>query len=108
MLLDSLSAHVPGLKIVAAHPSWPWQSEAIAAARHKPTIWLELSGWSPKHFPPELMEACTKELSKRTLFGSDFPFITPELWLREWEKHGVDPEVTQRILYDNAAELLGV
>jgi uncharacterized protein len=108
MLLDALAAQVPTLKIVAAHPSWPWQDEAIAAARHKPTIWLELSGWSPKYFPPQLVEACTGTLAERTLFGSDFPFITPELWLREWDKLGVDPAVTQRILHDNAAELLGV
>lgn len=108
MLLDTLAAVVPSLKIIAAHPSWPWQSEAIAAARHKPTIWLELSGWSPKYFPQELIEACTGALAERTLFGSDFPFITPEMWLREWDKLGVDAAVTQRILLDNAAALLGL
>ncbi len=108
MLLDALAADVPELSIVAAHPSWPWQPEAIAAARHKPSIWLELSGWSPKYFPPELLDASTGPLAARTLFGSDFPFITPELWLREWAKLDIDDTVTRGVLHDNATRLLGL
>lgn len=38
----------PDLQIVNAHPSWPWQDEAISLAMHKPNIWIDLSGWSPK------------------------------------------------------------
>jgi predicted TIM-barrel fold metal-dependent hydrolase len=108
MLLDALAALVPDLRIVAAHPSWPWQDEAIAAARHKPSIWLELSGWSPKYFPQPLLDACTSTLADRTLFGSDFPFITPEFWLREWDKLGIKEAISRRILHDNAAALLGL
>jgi predicted TIM-barrel fold metal-dependent hydrolase len=108
MLLDALAAHVPALQIIAAHPSWPWQDEAIAAARHKPSIWLELSGWSPKYIPEQLLNAVTGEFAERTLFGSDFPFITPEFWMREWHKLGVADDVTAAVLYDNAARLLGV
>jgi predicted TIM-barrel fold metal-dependent hydrolase len=108
MLLDALAVRVHELEIVAAHPSWPWQEEAIAAARHKPTIWLELSGWSPKYLSPSLLESVTGELAERTLFGSDFPFITPEFWLREWDKLDVDPQVTQGILLENATRLLGL
>ncbi len=60
-----LAARVPELRIVAAHPSWPWQDEAIATARHKPSVWLELSGWSPRLFPAALLEAVTGELRER-------------------------------------------
>ncbi len=42
------------------------------------------------------------------LFGSDFPFITPQKWIGDWERLGVDGEVTRRILHDNAAALLGL
>ena len=106
MMLDSLAVHVPDLQIIAAHPSWPWQQEALAAARHKPTIWLELSGWSPKYISKPLLEEATTTMADRTLFGSDFPFIPPGLWLHEWEKLGIDDDVTRKILHDNAARLL--
>jgi hypothetical protein len=36
------------IPIVLAHPSWPWQDEAISLAMHKPNIWIDLSGCSPK------------------------------------------------------------
>ena len=108
MRLDSLAARHPQLRIIAAHPSWPWQDEAIATARHKPSVWLELSGWSPRLFPPELLDAVTGELSHRALFGSDFPFITPQKWIGDWELLGVPAEVTRRVLHDNAAALLGL
>lgn len=107
MLLDALAAHVPELQIIAAHPSWPWQDEAIAAARHKPSIWLELSGWSPKYLPDVLLDAVRGQLSTRTLFGSDFPFITPEFWLREWDKLDMPSTVTEAVLVGNARRLLG-
>lgn len=108
MRLDSLAARIPELSIIAAHPSWPWQEEAIATARHKPSVWLELSGWSPRRFPPALVEAVTGELLHRSLFGSDFPFITPQKWIGDWEQLDIAPEATRRILHDNAAELLGL
>jgi predicted TIM-barrel fold metal-dependent hydrolase len=108
MRLDSLAARHPELRIIAAHPSWPWQDEAIATARHKPSVWLELSGWSPRLFPANLVEAVTGELSHRSLFGSDFPFITPQKWIGDWERLGLPAEITRRVLHDNAVALLGL
>src|SRR3546814_11337631 len=42
------------LPIVIAHPSFPWQENALAVATHKPSVYIDLSGWSPKYFPPIL------------------------------------------------------
>jgi uncharacterized protein len=33
---------------IHAHPSFPWQDEALAVATHKPNVYIDLSGWSPK------------------------------------------------------------
>jgi len=51
MLLDDVAAEFPDLPIVLAHPSVPWQDEALSMATHKANIWIDLSGWSPKYFP---------------------------------------------------------
>ena len=40
----------PDLRIVAARPGWPWQTETIAVLMHKRNIWYDLHGWSPKYF----------------------------------------------------------
>lgn len=106
--LDDVAADFPDLQIIVAHPSFPWQDEALAVAVHKPNVWLDLSGWSPKYFPPQLVRFANTMLRDRVLFGSDFPFITPDRWLRDFEAIDVRDEVRPAILKDNAVRLLGL
>ena len=44
MLLEDVAIDFPDMEIVIAHPSWPWQDEALSLAPHKPNIWIDLSG----------------------------------------------------------------
>lgn len=108
MLLDTVAAEHPDLQIIMAHPSVPWQDEAISVATHKHNTWIDLSGWSPKYFPPQLVRAANSFLTKRILFGSDFPLLTPDRWLRDVEQTDLKPEVMPGILKDNAVRLLGL
>jgi len=109
MLLDGVAADFPGLQIVMAHPSVPWQDEAISIATHKHNTWIDLSGWSPKYFPEPLVRAANSYLKKRVLFGSDFPLLTPDRWRRDADAAELfKPEVIPGILKDNAARLLGL
>jgi predicted TIM-barrel fold metal-dependent hydrolase len=108
MLLDTVAAEFPELQIIMAHPSVPWQDEAISVATHKHNTWIDLSGWSPKYFPPQLVRAANSFLKSRILFGSDFPLLTPDRWLRDVEQTDLKPEVMPGILLDNAARLLAL
>ncbi len=63
----------PDMPIVIAHPSFPWQDEALAVATHKPNVYIDLSGWSPKYFPTNLVQYANTLLKDRVMFGSDFP-----------------------------------
>lgn len=105
--LDDVAADFPDMKIIIAHPSWPWQDEALSVCLHKPNVWIDLSGWSPKYFPKELIHQANTQLKHRMLFGSDFPLITPERWMSDFEAAGFRPEVHPLILKDNALALLG-
>ncbi|MDY0829818.1 amidohydrolase family protein [Microbacterium sp. BG28] len=108
MLLDTVAARFPDLQIIMAHPSVPWQDEAISVATHKHNTWIDLSGWSPKYFPPQLVRAANSFLKSRILFGSDFPLLTPDRWLRDVEQIDMKPAVMPGILKDNAVRLLGL
>lgn len=108
MLLDPVAARFPELQIVMAHPSVPWQDEALSVATHKHNTWIDLSGWSPKYFPAELVRYANSILKRRVLFGSDFPLLTPERWMRDVEQTALKHEVMPGILKDNAARLLGL
>ena len=108
MLLDDVAADFPHLTIVMAHPSVPWQDEAISIATHKANAYIDLSGWSPKYFPPQLVRAANGLLKRKVLFGSDFPVITPDRWLADFAQLDIKDEVRPLILKDNAARMLGL
>ncbi|MFC5184502.1 amidohydrolase family protein [Actinomadura harenae] len=108
MLVDDVAADFPGLRIVLAHPSFPWQDEALAVALHKEHVHIDLSGWSPKYFPPQLVRYANSLLQDKVLFGSDHPVITADRWLRDFEGLDIKPGVRRKILKTNAARLLGL
>jgi hypothetical protein len=108
MFLDDVAVDFPDMPIVIAHPSFPWQENALAVATHKPKVYIDLSGWSPKYFPLLLVQYANGLLKKKMLFGSDFPALTPERWLADFEKIGIKPEVMPLILKQNAIRLLGL
>jgi predicted TIM-barrel fold metal-dependent hydrolase len=108
MPLDDVAADFPELKIVLAHPSFPWQDEAISICLHKANVWIDLSGWSPKYFPPQLVHYANTQLRSKVLFGSDYPLITPDRWLADFEELPLKDEVRPLILKENAAVLLGL
>src|SRR5580692_3934807 len=108
MLLDDVAADFPGMTVILAHPSVPWQDEAISIATHKANVYIDLSGWSPKYFPPQLVRAASSYLQDKMLFGTDYPLLTPERWLSDFELLDIKPEVRPKILKHNAVRLLGL
>ena len=108
MYLDDVAVDFPDMPIIAAHPSFPWQDEALSVATHKPQVYIDLSGWSPKYFPANLIQYANSLLRHKMLFGSDFPVLTPDRWLADFEKIKIKPEVKPLILKDNAVKLLGL
>jgi len=108
MDIDDVAVDFPDMPIVLAHPSFPWQDEALSICLHKPQVFIDLSGWSPKYFPPSLIQYANTLLRQKMLFGSDFPFITPERWLADFEKTSIREDVRPLILKENARRLLGV
>ena len=108
MLLDDVAADFPELTIVMAHPAVPWVDSQIAIAAHKANCFIDLSGWSPKYFPPQLIRALGRQLRSKALFGTDHPYITLERWRRDFDALDIDPAVLPMILKDNALAVLGV
>ena len=106
LLLDDVAVDFPDMPIVLAHPSFPWQEEALSVATHKPHVYIDLSGWSPKYFPPILLQYANTLLKDKILFGSDYPVMSPERWMADFERLPIKPEVRPLILKENAARLL--
>jgi predicted TIM-barrel fold metal-dependent hydrolase len=106
--LDAVAAAHPGLTVVAAHFGWPWHMELVAMALHKTNVYIDISGWSPRRIPAEVVGELRGRLSGQFLWGSDFPFLTPERCLAELDALNLPGPVHSALLHDNAARVLGL
>jgi len=108
MDIDDVAVDFPDMPIIMAHPSFPWQDEAISVCLHKPQVYIDLSGWSPKYFSPILIQYANTLLKKKMLFGSDYPLITPDRWMSDFAAIAIRDEVRPLILKENAARLFAL
>ena len=108
MDMDDVAVDFPDMPIILAHPSFPWQDEAISVCLHKPQVYIDLSGWSPKYFSPVLVQYANTLLKKKMLFGSDYPLITPDRWMKDFAEAPFKDEVRPLILKENAVRLFGL
>ena len=108
MDIDDVAVDFPDMPIIMAHPSFPWQDEAISICLHKPQVYIDLSGWSPKYFSPTLVQYANTLLKHKVLFGSDYPLLTPDRWLADLEKTAIREDVRPLILRENAIKLFGL
>jgi uncharacterized protein len=106
--VDDVAVDFSDMPIIMAHPSFPWQDEAISICLHKPNVYIDLSGWLPKYFPSQLVQYANTLLKHKVLFGSDYPLITPDRWMTDFEKTAIRDEVRPLILKENARRLLGI
>lgn len=106
--VDDVAAEFPDLRIISAHPAWPWHLDNIAMVWHKSNVYLDLSGWGPKYLPPEVVRYADSVISDRVLFGTDWPVLTAERWLAEFDELGWKDTSRRKILRDNALRLFGL
>lgn len=103
--LDMLARDFPRMKIVAAHPGWPWQEELLGVVTHKKNIVVDTSGYLAEQLPELFRRAITGRLQDKALFGTDFPYVDLEKALASFDKLGVKEEVKEKILQGNARRL---
>ena len=108
MHIDDVAVDFPDMPIILAHPSFPWQDEAISVCLHKPQVYIDLSGWSPKYFSPTLVQYANTLLKHKVLVGSDYPWIAPDRWLADFAKIDIRDEVRPLVLKGNAVRLFGL
>jgi Amidohydrolase len=102
--IDDVAVDFPDMTIIIAHPSWPRQDEALSISLHKPNVYIDLCGWSPKYFPSQLVQYANSQLKTKMLLGSDFPLIQPDRWIKDFLEAGFNPEVHDLILKRNAVQ----
>lgn len=109
MLIDDLAARHPSLKILIAHPAFPWEKEQLAICQQKGNVYMDLSGWLPKYIDDQVLHYAGTLLSDKVMFGTDYPMIHPESWLEQFGEYTDYPEDVQRkLLWKNAEAFLSL
>jgi predicted TIM-barrel fold metal-dependent hydrolase len=104
--VDEVAMRYPELTIIAGRAAWPWQDDMIAVLLHKPNVWYELHGWSPKYYPDSLKREIPKRLQDRILFGADYPLLRYERLVRDWRSEGYSDAILRKVFCENAQILL--
>jgi predicted TIM-barrel fold metal-dependent hydrolase len=79
--------------------------DAITMAERHPNLYLETSAMP---YPRKIAEAVDRVGAERVVFGSDGPGCNPALEVDKVRMLGLPPGVERRILWENAARLLGL
>jgi len=106
--LDDLAADFPQLRIIAAHPGWPWTDEVLMICLHKGNVFWETSGWGPEYFPESLKRDIPRRLKDKIMFGSDYPSLTHKRLFEGWSKLGYADEVMENVFHSNAERILSL
>ena len=106
--IDKLAIAYPDLQIISGRPAWPWQDDMISIMLHKPNVWSELHGWSPKYFTDALKKEIRTRLKKRVMFGADYPLFRYERLVSDWQALGYDDETLKAVFHGNAQRLFGI
>lgn len=107
--LDRVLAHFPDLTVVASHGNWPWVQEIIHVAFRRPNLYL-----SPDMYLYNLpgmddyIKAANGFMRDRFLFATAYPLCPLVEYTRWFLGLPIAPDAMEKILYGNAARILGL
>jgi uncharacterized protein len=106
--LDTLARDFPRMRIIAAHPGWPWEQELVGVVTHKKNLFVDTSGYLAEQLPEIFLKAIGGRLQDKALFGTDFPYVDLEKALASFDRMNFKDSVKEKILLTNAKALLGL
>lgn len=106
--LDTMAKDFPRMKILAAHPGWPWVEETIGVVTHKKNLYVDTSGYLAEQLPELFQKAIGSRLQDKALFGTDFPYVDLAKALSSFDKMGFKDAVKEKLLKANASRLFGL
>jgi predicted TIM-barrel fold metal-dependent hydrolase len=106
--IDFVARDFPELKIVISHGGYPWVNEAIIVAQRNRNVYIELSEYEFSPMSEAYVQAANTMIEDKILYASAHPFVDFRQALKTYEALNFKPEVRRKIMYDNAAKLLGL
>ena len=100
--IDRMAGDFPRMKIVISHACWPWVEQSCGLYLQPDLYGMGMPGTT------EWIEAANSHLQDRMIFGSAYPYQGVPEMVNAYLKHPYRPEVMEKVMYKNAARLLGM
>jgi len=107
--IDQVAADFPKLTLIISHGGWPWVTQILHVAYRRPNVYI-----SPDQYLVNLpgvndyVLAANYYLQDRFLFATSYPFLAFKQAVDYFKGLPFKPEVIDKLLYKNAAGLLGL
>ncbi len=84
ILLEDVAFQFPDLRMVIAHLGHPWIEDTLVLIRKQPNLYSDISAlhYRPWQFYQALILAKEYGVLNKLLFGSDYPFTSPDATIR--------------------------
>jgi predicted TIM-barrel fold metal-dependent hydrolase len=106
--IDRVAGDFPELTIVISHGGYPFVNEAIYVTARNANVYMDISEYEESIHAPLYVEAIKSSLEDKLLFASAHPFIEQEDALAAYRKMPLSPEQLHKVMYANAAKILGI
>ena len=107
--VDRIAGKFPRLRFVVGHSFWPWVAQACGVAYRRRNVYLLPDFYGvgcPGH--QQWVEAANTLLSRQIVFGSAYPLAAVGPMVKAYGALPFAPDVRERVMHANAAELLQV
>lgn len=106
---QSVAKKYPNIKAVAGHGGWPWVREMISIAFFTPNVYLAPDLYAVRCAGSDDYRAAAEGmLREQFLFGSSYPLVPVNEAVNCVKSWGLDSETEKKVLFGNAAKLLGI
>lgn len=106
--IDFVARDFPELKIIISHGGYPWVNETIIVTERNRNVYVELSEYEFSPMAEAYIQAANTMIPNKILYASAHPFVDFKQALKTYQTLPFEPDVRQKVMYSNAAKLLGV
>jgi predicted TIM-barrel fold metal-dependent hydrolase len=107
--VDRVAGDFPDLKIVISHAFWPWAEQSCGLAFRRRNVYLHPDLYcTGMPGTTEWVQAANSHLQDRMIFGTAYPYQGVQEMVDSYLKLPYRPEVLEKVMYKNAARLLGL
>lgn len=106
--VDIVARDFPELVLIMSHGGYPFVNEAIFACARNANVYMDLSEYEHAPMAESYVHAINTMIGDKVIFASAHPFVEQEEAIQTYMNLKISDELREKVMYRNAAKLLGL